>query len=176
RAADAVVARRAVLEVLGLLEVGEHLVVRPAGRTVIGPVVEVSPGAPDVDHAVQRARSAEHLAARPGQAGLQGVLLGFGGVGPVFRAVPQLPAMSGSLRLYRPPLGPGDHRSPADPAAGRAGADDDVVELGARTAVSGSHGVLPHAVPPPSPSRARRSGAGGHRWHGTRGLLVTVRP
>jgi hypothetical protein len=41
RAADAVVVARAVLEVLGLLEVRQDVGVGPAGRAVVGPVVEV---------------------------------------------------------------------------------------------------------------------------------------
>ena len=47
---------------LGLAEPGQHLVERPAGVAVSGPGVVVLPLTADVDHRVDRARPAQHLA------------------------------------------------------------------------------------------------------------------
>ena len=44
------------------LKYGRTSCVGPAQRAVVGPVVEVGLGAADVDHAVERARPAQHLA------------------------------------------------------------------------------------------------------------------
>ena len=64
RPADAVERVRAALVVLRALEVRQHLVVRPAGAAVLGPAVEVGAVAAEVDHRVDRARAADHAAAR----------------------------------------------------------------------------------------------------------------
>ena len=49
------------------LEIGEHVGEAPAGRALLGPVVEVARMAADIDHAVDRGRAADHLAARRGE-------------------------------------------------------------------------------------------------------------
>ena len=64
RPADAVELVRAPLVVLGALEVREHLVVRPARAALLGPAVEVGAVTAEVDHRVDRARAADHPAAR----------------------------------------------------------------------------------------------------------------
>jgi hypothetical protein len=50
--------------VLGLLEIGQHVVPRPATIAELGPVVEILGLAADIDHPVDRAGAAEHAAAR----------------------------------------------------------------------------------------------------------------
>ena len=64
RAADAVELVLAALVVLGALEVGQHLVVRPARAAVRRPPVEVGAVAAQVDHRVDRARASDHATAR----------------------------------------------------------------------------------------------------------------
>src|SRR5215469_10177802 len=80
------------------------------------------------------------------EAGLERVLLGLGQVGPVLRAVPQLPRAErivdrgvgvGAAGLDERDLPPGVDKPPGDDAAGGPRADDDVVELLPR------HAVLP---------------------------------
>ena len=67
RPAIAVVFARAEGIGLHALEVGQHVAVAPRAGVAdeAGPLVIVLVLAPDVDHAVDRARAAEHLAARP---------------------------------------------------------------------------------------------------------------
>ena len=65
---DAVVLVLAALVVLGALEVGQHLVVAPARGPAGRPAVVVGAVAAEVDHRVDRARSADDLAAREVQA------------------------------------------------------------------------------------------------------------
>src|SRR5215472_1889953 len=65
RAADAVQLRLPEGVILELPEVGEHLAPRPAWVAGGGPVVEIPRLATYVHHGVDRARAAEHLAARP---------------------------------------------------------------------------------------------------------------
>jgi hypothetical protein len=64
RPADAVELVLASLLVLGLAEVRQHARVIPALAAALAPAVVVGGRAAHVDHAVERARSAEHLAAR----------------------------------------------------------------------------------------------------------------
>jgi len=63
------------LVVLGAAEVGQHVVVGPARVALGRPVVVVGTVAADVDHRVDRARAAQHLAARlPAGAPVQALL------------------------------------------------------------------------------------------------------
>ena len=64
RPAGAVEVVGAALVVLGLAEVGQHIIVAPAGVAELAPMVEVLGLAADVDQSVDRARSAERFAAR----------------------------------------------------------------------------------------------------------------
>src|SRR6202034_4107734 len=57
------VARVAI--VLAHLEIGQHIAAAPAGIAERAPAVEVRREPADIYHAVDRAGSAEHLAARP---------------------------------------------------------------------------------------------------------------
>ena len=121
-----------------LAEVGKNVVVAPAGIAELAPHVEVLRLAADVDHAVDRARSAEHLAARrdhraPGQFRLR-----FGFVTPVVAAVGEQLAvaerdMNPEIAVRRPRLQqedavtPGRRQPVGQHAAGATGADDDEI-------------------------------------------------
>ena len=64
RPADAVILVLAALLVLGLAEIGQDIVIAPADAALLPPQVIVAGVAAHIDHAVDRARSAEHLATR----------------------------------------------------------------------------------------------------------------
>ena len=83
RAAGAAVVVGAVLEVLHPLVCRVHLVRRPAGVSLGGPGVVVGAVAAHVDHAVDRARTADDLAARNRHAAVEHVLLRGGVEAPV---------------------------------------------------------------------------------------------
>ena len=87
RPAGAVVLVGAALVVLGLAEVRQHVLVAPAGVAELAPVVEVLGLAADVDQAVDRARSAEHLAARRDDVAAVALRLRLGLVAPVVALV-----------------------------------------------------------------------------------------
>ncbi len=79
RPARAVIAVRPAFLVLRPLEIGQHVVVGPTGIAELPPLVVVGTVAANVEQAVDRARPAQHLAARPLQrtAAEAGVRLGF---------------------------------------------------------------------------------------------------
>jgi len=52
------------LPILCLFEIRQHVVPRPAAIAELRPMVEILGLAPDIDHPVDRARAAEHTAAR----------------------------------------------------------------------------------------------------------------
>ncbi len=87
RAAGAVPVVGAAHLVLGPLEVGQHVARRPAGAAHLPPQVEVLVLAADIDHAVDRGRPAQHLAARPEDPPPVGAGIGLGLVAPVHRGV-----------------------------------------------------------------------------------------
>ena len=64
RTADAVQIVFAALLVLGAAEIGQHVTECPAGVAELAPVVEIFLLAADIEEAVDRARTAQHLAAR----------------------------------------------------------------------------------------------------------------
>ena len=140
RAAGAVPGVGAALVVLGPLEVGQHLGPGPAGVARGRPVVVVARLAAHVDHGVDRARAAEHLAARLVAAAAVQPRLRHGLEGPVGgavlrqhgepgRAVDQH-ALVDRAGLEQADRDRGVFAQPAgEHAARRAAADDDVVEL-----------------------------------------------
>ena len=69
-------------------EIRQHLVVTPTGVAERGPVVVIFPLAADVDQAVDRARTAERLAARPVDAATVHVRVGIGQEAPVVLVAP----------------------------------------------------------------------------------------
>src|SRR5207302_4043776 len=73
--------------VLRASEIGQHIVKRPAGIAELAPMVEIFGLAADIDHAVDRRGTAEHLAARPEHAAIPGAGVGLGLVAPIDRRV-----------------------------------------------------------------------------------------
>src|SRR5580704_3680999 len=65
RPAGAVMLVGAALLMLGTPEIGQHVLIRPAGIAELAPQIEILSLAADVNEPVDRARPAEHLAARP---------------------------------------------------------------------------------------------------------------
>ena len=129
------------LEVLGLAEVGQDRLVRPAAVAELGPDVVVERLAPHVEHAVDGARSAERAPPRYRDPPPVDAVLGLGLEAPVVAAVvhqlreadrdryPRARVPAARLQqqhALRPVLGQpaGEH------ASRRAGTDDDVVVFG----------------------------------------------
>ena len=125
--------------VLGLPEQGQHVVPGPAAVAHLGPAVIVPRLAAHVDHAVDRGAAAEHPAARIVERPAVQPVLGFGLQAPVGARIalgveiadrhldPEIVVLAAGLEqqdavapVFRQPVG--KH------AAGRAGADDDIVE------------------------------------------------
>ena len=167
RAALAVEGVGELLVVLAALEQRQHLVVRPAGVAQRGPVVVVPAVAAHVEHGVDGAGAAQHLAARlvaapPVQARLrhrlEGVVAppgGHDGDHPG-RGVDQHAAV-GAARFQQADAGAGViGQAGGQRTARRARAGDDVVEF-----FKGVHGVFFRGVcsagsPAPSHSRSTR--------------------
>ena len=138
RPAGAVERVGAALVVLGLLEERQHVLVAPALVAELAPVVVVPGVAAHIEHGVDRRRAAERLAARPVHAPVVAMDLRHGLVAPV---VGRLFAEAGEARRHLQQEGrigrAGLEDQDAQPvvlaqaigdrAAGRAGADDDVV-------------------------------------------------
>ena len=123
--------------VLGLLEVGQHVVVAPAAIAHLRPAVEVGRRAAHIEHAVDRARAAHDPAARPFHAALAGALLGLGREVPVDQRISDQRAHAGRNVDHRMPVArtglEQDHRrarfrqTRRDHAAGRAGAHHHII-------------------------------------------------
>ncbi len=137
--------------VLGELEIGQHVVPRPAAIAELRPMVVVLGLAAHIDEAVDRARAAQATPARIEDGAAGGAGIGLGAKAPargrmvqelgeagrdMDQGVPVAPA-----RLDQQHLGAGVlAQAIGENAAGRAGADDDVID--------------PHGVPPgPLPGR-----------------------
>ncbi len=140
RSVGAAPAVLAALGVLHALEIGEHVGEGPAGRALLGPVVEVVRMAAHIDHAVDGGGAAEHLAARRGQHAAAEMRLGLAGETPVVAAhverdrqrrrhLDQRTEIAAAifddddrmLAVLRQAIG--------ERRAGRAGADDDEIRL-----------------------------------------------
>jgi hypothetical protein len=128
------------LPVLRLAEEWQHVVPRPAAIAELGPVVEILRLAAHVDHAVDRARSAEDTAAGVVDDATIGAGIGLGLEAPgKCRVVQQLHVACRDVDQRIPvPAACFDEydavasvlgQSVGQTAAGRAGADDDVVSL-----------------------------------------------
>ena len=139
RSADAVQVVRAALLVLGLAEIGQHVVEAPAGIAELAPVVEVLRLAAHVEQAVDRTRAAQHLAARLDDLAVVELGLRLGRVEPVDPAVveqlavaernvnPEMAVVPARLEQQHAMAARGG-QAIGQHAAGGAGADDDVVE------------------------------------------------
>ena len=141
RPAGAVIFVGAALLVFGLLEIGQHVVITPAGIAALAPAVVILMLAAHIEQAVDRARSAEHLAARLEHLAAVQPRLRLGLVHPVDGFF--LEQLAVAERHMDPEIGvlrsglQQQHRMLAvraqaigEHAAGRAGADDDVIEFG----------------------------------------------
>jgi hypothetical protein len=135
----AVIGIAAVLKGFRTLEIGQHVVERPAGQAFLAPTVVIGVIAAHIGHHVDRRGSAQHLAARMKQAPVVGMGLRFGFVGPVeFRIVPHLPdaerhmdheafiAVAGLERQH--PIGSVLAQPVGQHAAGRPRAHHDVID------------------------------------------------
>jgi len=153
RPAGAVMRVGTALLVLGAAEVGEHVVIRPAGVAELAPQIEILALATDVDQPVDRARPAQHLAARPRQAsaGELGLRLGLELPGDLRmidiaveagRDVDPRVAVPAARFKEQHPGRRGRTQAVRQHASGRARADNDVIEL--RSVLHGcSRVVLP---------------------------------
>ena len=140
----------AALVVLRLLEERQHVVEAPAFVAELAPVIVVPGVAAHVQHRVDRRGATEGLAARPIHAPVVAMRLGCGLVAPVVRRfVAQAREAGRHLQHKRVVGGARLEDQDAQPivfgeavgdrAAGRAGADDDVV-------VGPGHDLLPRGV------------------------------
>ena len=142
RASGAVEPVGAANLVLGALEIGQDILKRPAGIAELAPMVEILGLAADIDHAVDRGRAAQHLAARPVDTAVGGTGVGLGLVAPVDARIgegfaetqrdvnPAVLVLAARLQQYD-----AGRRVFAEPrrhgAAGRSGADHDEIGLDA---------------------------------------------
>ena len=157
----------AALVALHALEDRQHVLVAPAAIAELGPVVVVLGLAADIDHAVDRARAAQHLAAGNFDAPAARALVRLRRVAPVDGGI--VDHLGDADRHARPEevraLGPGlEQQHPmgaalgqpaGDHRPGRTGTDDDVV-----IGLVARHGVRP-------PPRGRRKPAPGRPGKGT---------
>ena len=138
-AADAVeIVGRAEM-MLGLPEPGQHIVPAPAAVAHLGPAVVIPHLAAHVDHAVDRGTAAEHPAARIVERPAVQAVLGLGPEAPVGARValgveiadrqpdPDIVVPAAGLEQQHP-VAPVFRQPVRQHTAGRAGADDDIVE------------------------------------------------
>ena len=141
RAAGAVIFVGAALLVLGLLEIGQHVVIAPAGIAALAPAIVILVLAAHIQQAVDRTRTAEHLSARLEHLPAVQSRLRLGLVHPVdgffleqFSVAerhvdPEIGVLRSGLQQQHGMLAVGA-QAIGEHASGRAGADDDVVEFG----------------------------------------------
>ncbi len=127
------------LEGLGAFEIGQHLGIGPAPQPHLAPLVIVAGMAADIDHAIDRGRAAPALAARPPQLAVFQIGFRLGPEAPVIGPLigQQRAHARGHLDQDRVVLAAGFQQQHLDlgiggqpvgqHAAGRAGADDDIV-------------------------------------------------
>src|SRR6516162_2438445 len=155
----------AALPILGLFEIREHVVPRPAAIAELGPMVEIFGLAANVDQSVYRARPAEHLAARVEDRTAGGARIRLGMETPAqSRMIEQLHEAGGNMNVRAPvaPAGLNQHYSGAgifaqpvgEHAASRARADDHIVGLHCASSSPGG-GVAAAAIISPSIATAR---------------------
>ena len=139
RPADAVQLVLAALLVLGAAEVRQHVVEAPAGIAELPPVIVVRRLAAQIEQAVDRARAAQHLAARLDDLAVVELGLRLGLVEPVDPCVgeqlavaerdvdPEVAIVAAGLQQQHAMAARGG-QAVGQHAAGGTGADDDVVE------------------------------------------------
>ena len=118
------------------LEIGQHIGIGPTIGALFGPMVKVTRMAAHIDHAVDRGRPANHLAARGGQNAAPQMRLGFGlkapvvdphvhGIGQRARHLDERPRI-GTAEFDDGDAAPGFGQTIGHGAPGRACADNDV--------------------------------------------------
>ena len=121
-------------------EPGQHVLPSPSRISLVAPVVEIRRQAAHVDHRVDRAGAAEHAPARPVAAAAVERRVGFRAVHPVDPRIVERPAVADRHQQRGPPVAAAGLQQqdgvravlgepPRQHAAGRAAADDDVVEF-----------------------------------------------
>jgi hypothetical protein len=142
RAAGAVIVVGPALLVLGALEVGQHVLIRPADIAELTPHVEILRLSPHVEQAVDGAGAAEHAAARPGDRAAIEMGLGAGAELPGHGRVGEVAVVAGgdvdpgvavaSAGLDKSNLDAGVlAQAVGQHAACRARTDNDIVEFAA---------------------------------------------
>jgi hypothetical protein len=149
RPTDAVPIALPALVVLRAAEVGQHILIAPAGKAHRHPPVVVGAVAANVDHAVQRARPPQHAPAWQQVAPVAQFRLALAPQPPVKPALPQLPKRQRHVDDRLVVRGTGlDHGNPnvrilAQPrrqhATGRTGTDDHIVKHGSPSAPGLAH-------------------------------------
>ena len=140
RAADAVQLVGAALLILGAPEIRQHVGESPAGIAELPPVIVILVLAADIEQPVDRARSAQDLAARLDDPAIVQLGFRFRLVEPVdLGIIEQLAEAERNMNPHIAVVAAGLEQQHAMPArrgqpigkhaAGRAGADDDVVEM-----------------------------------------------
>ena len=142
RPVTAVIVVGAAIAALGPAEIGQQVGVGPAAEAGLRPAVVVAGMAADIDHAVDRGRAAEHAAARAIHHAAVHEGLGLGVVVPVDLVVGQrigeggrhvdlpVPGVIAAAGLEQKHASRWLGRQPVGQhAAGRAGADDDVIPV-----------------------------------------------
>ena len=84
----------AALLILGLTEVGQHLLIAPAGVAEVAPAIVVLALSTDIEETVDRRRSAEHFAARLRDLSVAGPRLRLAGIEPVHRRIGEMLAVA----------------------------------------------------------------------------------
>src|SRR5215472_1899333 len=144
RAADAVELVGAALLVLGFLEERQHRIPIPALTAALPPAVIIHWRAAHIDHAIDRAGAAEHLAARLVESAVVELLLGFALEHPVEPRVgkrlrvaernvdPRIAVAAACFEQQHAPAS-GFAEPSRDGTTGRSGAGDDKVKDLARS-------------------------------------------
>jgi len=164
RSARAVRRVGAALLVLGLAEIGQHAVPVPAGAAALPPQIVIGRVAAHVDHAVDRAGAAQHLAARLVHRAAFELGLGLALEHPVDPWIGEQPAVAhrdvdppvavvGAGLQQQYPVAAVFAQPGGDAAAGRTGAGHDIVE---GAGVDDCAGRL-HVAAPSAPRRSART-------------------
>src|SRR5215475_9008784 len=90
RPASPVILRGPAFLVFRFLKVGKHIRVAPTGIAQVAPAVVVAALTADINHGVDRAAAAQHLAARPIEAAVSQLSLRLRVVSPITRTFKQL--------------------------------------------------------------------------------------
>ncbi len=140
RSAGAVACRCAPFVIFHAPKIRQHIRPVPARIAASGPVVEITCIAPNIDHRVDRARAAEHLATRPVRRTTVKTRVRFGRVPPVHAGIRETSPVTDRYADPRAAIGPtglenqhtiaAARRQPVRKhTAGGTGTDDHIVEF-----------------------------------------------